>query len=110
MAFLIHDPAARRDEAIERVVTKADTIDPGWSDRAYAALSIYCAKSREPFIAEDVRAWAEGLGLISAPHDARAWGAVIQKAARKGMLAKVGYAPAKSSNLSPKVLWAATGL
>lgn len=110
MGLLITDPAARRDDGIERVAMKADLLDEGWTDRAYAALTIYCAKAKDPFITEDVRAWAEGLGLISAPHDSRAWGAVMQKASRKGLVTKVGYAPAKSSNLSPKVLWAATGL
>ena len=110
MPMFCETVAERRDLAIERVATKADEVEPGWSDRAYAALTIFCAKSKEPFIAEDVRAWAEGLGLISAPHDARAWGAVMQKACRRGLVSKVGFAPAKSSNLSPKVLWEAAGV
>ncbi len=110
MTLLIEDPAARRDDGIERVSMKADLLQDGWTDRAYAALSIYCAKAREPFIAEEVREWAEGLNLITPPHDARAWGQVIRRAARERKIRKCGYKPAKSSNLSPKVLWAATGL
>lgn len=101
------DAALRRDDGIERVSMKADLLQEGWTDRAYAALTIFCAKAKEPFIAEDVREWAEGLGLISAPHDSRAWGQVIQRAARSDLIRKIGYAPAKSSNLSPKVLWEA---
>lgn len=101
------DAARRRDDAIEQVVNHADELDPCWSDRAYSALELYCKKVAEPFIIEDVRAWAEGLWLISPPHDSRAWGAVIRRAAANGTVRKVGYAPAKSSNLSPKVQWQA---
>ena len=111
MAFLYLDPAARRDDGIERVSMKADLLDEGWTDRAYSALLLYLAKfGAVPFIAEEVRAWAEDNRLISAPHDSRAWGQVMRRAAREKNIRKVGYKPAKSSNLSPKVLWAATGL
>lgn len=99
------DAAKRRDEAIERVANHADALDPEWSDRAYASLIKFCCLYRVPFIAEEVRHWAEGLSLISPPHDARAWGAIIKRAAKDELIIKVGYAPAKSSNLSPKVQW-----
>lgn len=108
MALTAIDAVRRRNEAMEQVVNHADELAPNWSDRAYSALALYCTKMREPFITEDVRAWAEGLGLISAPHDSRAWGAVIRRAAAAGMVEKIGFAPARSSNLSPKVLWQAT--
>ena len=107
MALTAIDAVRRRNEAIEKVSAHADELDPNWSDRAYSALTLYCTKATEPFIIEDVRAWAEGLGLISPPHDSRAWGAVIRRAAGNGLVSKVGFAPAKSSNLSPKVLWQA---
>lgn len=107
MPLTMIDAAHRRDDAIEQVVSHADTLDPHWSSRAYSALELYCKKVAEPFIIEDVRAWAEGLGLISPPHDLRAWGAVIRRAAANGIVRKVGFAPARSSNLSPKVSWQA---
>ena len=56
------------------------------------------------FLTEDVRAMAEADGFASAP-DGRAWGAVMRAAARKGIVIANGYAPAKSSNCSAKVLW-----
>ena len=110
MALLITDPAARRDDGIERVSMKADLLDEGWTDRAYGVLMLFRMKQRAlPFIAEEVREWGEANGLINAPHDSRAWGHVLRKAAREGRIVKVGYKPAKSSNLSPKVLWRSTG-
>lgn len=110
MAFLMNDVVARRDDAIERVAMKADLLDESWTDRAFSALMLYCSKSNASFIAEEVREWAEREMLISPPHDSRAWGQVMRRAAREGRIRKLGYKPAKSSNLSPKVLWAATGL
>ncbi len=103
----LFDAAKRRDEAIQQVVTHADELDPHWSERAYASLMLYCFQNKEPFITEDVRAWAEEQGLIQRPHDDRAWGAVIKRASKNELIVKVGYAPARSSNLSPKVQWAA---
>lgn len=108
MALLITDPAARRDDGIERVSMKADLLDEGWTDRAYSALLLYCAKFHAPFIAEEVREWAEGEGLISPPHDSRAWGAVIRRAVKAGVMRKVGYSTDKF--MSPKTLWVGTGL
>lgn len=98
--------AVKRDKAIQQVVDRADELDPNWSERAYGALTLYCRFFRTvEFIAEDARGWAESRGLISAPHDSRAWGAVMKRAAKNMLIRKVGYAPAKSSNLSPKVQW-----
>lgn len=103
----LFDVMERRDEAIARVVANADEREPGWPDRAYAALLRFCEQERNPFIIEEAREWAEARGFITPPHDHRAWGAIVQRAARAGVVLKDGYAPARSSNLSPKVRWRA---
>ena len=95
----------RRDIGIHRAVEKADRDDSGWSWRAYYALLKYATTHDNKFLAEDVREWAEHHGHIDPPENARAWGAVMQRGVRRKIIEKVGYAPAKSSNLSPKVLW-----
>lgn len=97
--------AARRDDGMQRAVQHADAVDMFWSETAYAHVFDFC-KTQTTFLTEDARAFAEGRGL-NPPPDGRAWGAVMQRAARNGLMRKVGYAPAKSSNLSPKVLWEA---
>ena len=101
------DVAVRRDDAIESVARKADEIDAQWTERAYATLFLYCMHHKTPFIIEQAREWGEGLGLIIPPHDSRAWGAVVRRAAKGGLIVKCGFAAAKSSNLSPKVQWVA---
>jgi hypothetical protein len=92
---------ARRDDGISRA---ADHAGSAWQRQARGYLLEYLATNTGAFLAEDVRGFAERRG-ISPPPDGRAWGAVFQSAAREHLIRKVGYAPARSSNLSPKVQW-----
>lgn len=97
----------RRDDGMELVEDNANQTAPGWSAAAYAAIAEFCRERPYPFLLEDVRQWSASRG-IAAPHDRRAWGAVIRRAAKHGLVRKVGYAPAASSNMSPKVQWCRT--
>ena len=96
----------RRDVGIQRAVDHADDVDPTWSERAYAFLQKFLRNEPGAFLTEDVALGSLRDGL-SPPPDGRAWGGVIQRAAKRGAIRKVGYAPARTSNLSPKVLWEA---
>lgn len=100
---------ARADDGIQRAVTHADAVEPSWSDRALNALLWYASATGGgerpgPFLIEDMRACAYLAGLPPPP-DGRAWGAVVQRAARAGHIVQVGFERAKSSNCSPKCLW-----
>lgn len=97
--------ARRRDDGICRAVEHADRESPSWSDLALTFLRGWVQGHRGELLAEDVVLAARG--QVPAPPDGRAWGGVLQRAARAGVIAKAGYAPAKTSNLSPKVLWRA---
>ena len=92
---------ARRDDGIQR---SGDHAGDTWRRGARGYLLEYLATHQGPFMAEDVRQYAETHGFAFPP-DGRAWGVVFQSAARDRLIVKVGYAPAKSSNLSPKVQW-----
>lgn len=95
--------AARRDDGIQRAIQHAGER---WRRLANGYVKEYLATLRvgDDFLGEHVRSFAAGRGLESPP-DGRAWGQVMRDGAREGLIEKVGYAPAKSSNLSPKVLW-----
>jgi hypothetical protein len=95
----------RRDTGIALSVEKADRQRSGWSKRAYIALLKYLVKHKEPFLVESMREWAEQNNHIDAPENGRAWGSVVRHAFRQGVIGHAGYGLAKSSNLSPKVMW-----
>lgn len=85
----------------------ADRVESQWSITALQAVRTFATVKGSgcTFLAEEARAWAEDVRGVSPPPDGRAWGHVILKARAEGLIASAGYAPAKSSNGSPKVLW-----
>lgn len=89
---------ARRDDGIAR---SAASSGAAWQDAALAAVRLH-AQTHELFLTENVRFACPDL---EAPPDGRAWGQVIRRAAKAGICERVGFARAKSSNLSPKPLW-----
>jgi hypothetical protein len=99
----IEDALSRRDEGIQRAAEHAGIR---WQRLARGFLLEFLSRPIGTFLAEDVRCFAEIRGLESPP-DGRAWGAVLQSAAREKLIEKAGYGAARSSNLSPKVLWRA---
>jgi len=88
------------DETIERV---GENAGEQWGDEALDCVLDYSESVDTPFLTEDVRE-AFSDRLIE-PHDGRAWGHVMRRAARLGAIRKAGYASARSSNGTPKVLW-----
>lgn len=95
----------RRDLGIARAERHAGH---DWQERAIGYLLEWIATgNRGPFMCEDVRAFAERRGLESPPTK-RAWGGVMRAAKDRCIVQAIGYAPANSSNRSPKVQWTAT--
>lgn len=78
----------------------ANIVEPSWSDKALDAM-LEAGKALGNFTIEDVRAACK----VESPTDERAWGGVVQRASRKKLIVRIGYAPAKSSNGSPKPVW-----
>lgn len=105
---LLEDAAARlaaeiarareqRDEGIRRAISHAETELPGWGDRAYRILLDYLRRyTPAQFMVEDVRRWAQE--QIEDPPSLRSWGAVTLRAARAGLIVKIGYANVKDPN------------
>ena len=101
----LFDAINRRDEGIERSYEHAEAATPGWKAEAAALLGEFRAtQNGQTFLTEDYVAFALAKGLAEPP-DRRAFGGVMQAGLRRGRVVKVGFAPAKTSNLSPKVLW-----
>lgn len=85
---------AEGHEAMTACAEKADRVSPpGWTGLAYVFLVKFAIarKRSQLWTAEDVTdAFASDLNFVQ-PHDQRAWGAVFQKALRKGVLEVVDH-------------------
>ncbi|WP_293371474.1 hypothetical protein [Nevskia sp.] len=92
-----------RDRGILNAAIGAEHASPGWSIAAFEFLRDY-ARRHVQFMAEDVIRLAS-VSDIPKPPDGRAFGSIIQRAVREGLIKKLGYAPAATSNLSPKCVW-----
>ena len=92
-----------RDAGMQQAAQHADDLQPKWSDMALDRIRAYAA-SHPQFISEEMTDWAAGQGFVS-PADPRAWGAPFQKAARLGIIRKVGYGISQRRHLSPTPLW-----
>lgn len=97
------EATAARDLWISR---SARSASADWHQRALGYVREFAAYADAPFLVEQIREFAEGGGLEE-PRNAKVWGPVIQEARRLKIIVPCGFAPARSSHGSPKVLWRA---
>ena len=96
----------------EQAADHAEQVAPGWGDAAFRAVKEFsahvkaCGDLARTFKAEDVRSWARH--VPPAP-SLRAWGAVMLKAARAGIIRQTGYAKVNNplAHSTPAALWEA---
>lgn len=91
----------RRDKGITTSILHADRQARDWPERTFALLLMYAGTEEDPWTVEQFREWAKKRGLPDPP-DLRAFGGVVFRAKRLGMIRRVGVAPTVSSNLSLK--------
>lgn len=87
---------SRVEVAMKKAARHAERERPGWMKKALESVRRY-ALSHERFLTEQV-----GLA-VPAKADHRATGAIMPEAARRGWIAKDGYAP--DSWGAPKTCW-----
>ena len=80
------EASRRRDEGMKQAF---DNAGKRWAILAMRHLECYLRNHEGVFMTEDVRRYAEQIGMPSPPSN-RAWGSVMLKAARMGMIKKVG--------------------
>lgn len=96
---------AQRDEGITRAVASADGSVPGWSDLALVWIRLYAQQHRgERFIGREVVLASREHGVIQPPND-KAWGGPMQRAAKLGIIRRVGSAPDPNRHCNPVPLW-----
>lgn len=91
---------AARDAGIQQAAQHADEVNPDWGHLAYETLRLFAAGRRgsgQAFTSEDVRGSIAAAGVPAPPH-LRAWGAVFQRAARAGLIVKVGIVESRATH------------
>lgn len=94
-----------RDQGIRTAVDHANVANPKWSDKAFALLLALIATRDSPFMTEDVRAVSKQ--MLPTPPDARAWGGVMMRARRMGLIELIGYQKSKDpvAHCNPRSVW-----
>lgn len=99
--------AALRDIGIQTASDHAEKTSPEWNEKAYKLLVGFIARHGE-FTCEEFRAWAEN--QIDAPPSLRAYGGIINRAAKAGLIEQIGYKKTSNpkSHRTPAGLWRRT--
>lgn len=98
------DWQAQRDSGIARAQDHAEALDPGWSQVAYGMLEEFCkARKGCHFQSSDVRRWCELRGFETPVP--KAWGSPFKRAAKAGLIVRIGTAIATHRHGSPAPLW-----
>lgn len=85
------DAREARDSGIAQAAEHADEVSPRWTDRAYKAL-VEHAKQHTFFTVEQVRMAVAG--TLPEPPTTRAWGSVVVRASRAGIITHAGHTEA----------------
>lgn len=94
-----------RDKGIQQAINHADQVKPLWSEQAYNCLLNYIRYNDE-FMTEDVREASKH--QLSEPPSARAWGGIIVKAVKCGLIYRKGFRNVSNvkAHCTPATLWA----
>lgn len=99
-----------RDAGMHEALGHAEAVREGWAEEAMTALRMYMFDHPgKTFMTEQVREYAYNVLAIPYPPHCRAWGSIIAKAARDGLIVRVGIEPVKtaSSHMANASRWRA---
>ena len=93
-----------RDKGIQQAINHADEVQPLWSEQAYNCLLNYIRYNDE-FMTEDVREASKN--QLSEPPSARAWGGIIVKAVKCGLIYRKGFKNVSNvkAHCTPASIW-----
>lgn len=94
------------EERNKGIQTAVDHAGPVWSEKAYGVLQNFLISQHGEFMAEDVRSYAAVIDFELPPH-ARAWGGVIMRANKEGIIKQVGFGKTKNvkAHRTPAAIW-----
>ena len=106
---MINDGLQLRDKGIKKAIDNANDTHDKWSDKAYKFLLDYIkygeGRDQYEFMTEDVRIASEK--DIPKPPSNRAWGGIILKAVRAGLIHRVRFSSVKNvkAHRTPATVW-----
>ncbi len=80
-----------RDAGLSLAVENAESKNNGWKERTWILFKEFLRDQREPFLMESFRAYLAMIDDYEFPHTNRAYGAIALKAAREGLIKKIGH-------------------
>jgi len=93
-----------RDIGIKKALDNADNTHDKWSEKAFNFLKDYI-KHNDTFMAEDVR--IASVDEVPIPPSKRAWGGVVIRASKAGLIKRVGFSNVKNpqAHATPATVW-----
>lgn len=94
-----------RDIGMQRAIDHANAVHANWAEDAYAFLIVFVASHQSEFLAEDVI--GSSVGIVPNPPDTRAWGSVIVRAKKEGIIRSNGFRAVKNKQAHnrPSTVW-----
>lgn len=93
-----------RDLGINQAMDSSNQKEEKWTDKAFEFLRSYIESNSE-FMAEDVRNASKG--TINEPPSSRAWGGILVRAVKAGLIKRKGFKNVKNekAHCTPATLW-----
>lgn len=100
----IFKSAKNRDKGIKKAIDSAEELNEGWSEMAFNFLRNYI-KNNPAFMVENVRKASEG--KVPNPPSERAWGGIIVRAKKHGLIRRIGYQQVSNpkAHCTPASVW-----
>ena len=101
---MINDGSQLRDKGIKQAINNANDTHEKWSEKAYKFLTDYI-KSHHEFMTEDARLASEK--EIPLPPSNRAWGGIILRAVKAGLITRDRFSNVKNAKAhkTPATVW-----
>ena len=101
---MINEGSQLRDKGIKQAIDSANGTHEKWSEKAYKFLVSYI-KSQDEFMTEDLRLASEK--EIPKPPSNRAWGGIILRAVRAGLITRDRFSNVKNAKAhkTPATVW-----
>lgn len=103
----LFDANKKKEQGMNISLLNAESRKEGWAKEAILILYGFLrVQGDTPFLGEEFRVWCEKYGL-SEPPSKRAYGGVMVRAAKLGLIEKVGYAKTTNplAHRTPANLW-----